>query len=258
MPNSVAILLSLFISSLFTQPSAGDDPNPPNTLPPCAALSNVPEQLPVSRGHFYVKRNVSYMNTATLGPMPREALRCAVDVWEAFEADPVDMYPWRGHGARRGHGKAAAALGCGLGEMVPVPSTVPSAARGGLRARVFSFSPASGTPAAAQQRRRRPSPSSSSPSSSSKPSLLDQGTVGASRGCSTGRHGRHRGHRHRRRAARRRRHGGHRAGRLRAGLRRRRRPGRPYDLLFVSHVLRRRASASPSRSSAASPAPGGR
>ena len=59
--------------------------------------------------------------------MPRPALKCAVQVWETFETDPVDMYPWgSGMELDEVRGRAAAELGCDLDELVLTPSTTVS------------------------------------------------------------------------------------------------------------------------------------
>ena len=67
---------------------------PPDTLLPCDGLPPEGSSLPADRTLFYVAQNVSYMNAATLGPMPRPALSCSVNMWESFEGDPLNMYPW--------------------------------------------------------------------------------------------------------------------------------------------------------------------
>ena len=72
----------------------------PYSFPACPGISNIPinAPLPAAADFFYVPLNVSYMNTATLGPMPRPALSCAVRAWEEFESDPVNLYPWASSG----------------------------------------------------------------------------------------------------------------------------------------------------------------
>jgi selenocysteine lyase/cysteine desulfurase len=91
-------LLPLVLTSAQFLPlnDVGDDgaSTAPATLPECEEISQLPAVLPAPISQFYVPKNVSYMNTATLGPMPRAALKCAVSVWEGFESDPVNMYPW--------------------------------------------------------------------------------------------------------------------------------------------------------------------
>lgn len=116
------LLLFLHLSSCTADDSS------PQALPPCPAIDKLPSPvLPAPRDLFYVKHNVSYMNTATLGPMPRPALKCAVQVWETFETDPVDMYPWgSGMELDEVRGRAAAELGCDLDELVLTPSTTVS------------------------------------------------------------------------------------------------------------------------------------
>ena len=86
----------------------------PDEFPPCVALDSAETSLPVPLSRFYVNANVSYMNSATLGPMPRAALRCAVTVWEDLESDPLEKYPWSGgQEMDRVRQKAADLLGAG-------------------------------------------------------------------------------------------------------------------------------------------------
>lgn len=100
----------------------------PESLPDCQTINDlVNKSLPVDIDLFYVKPGISYMNTATLGPMPRAALKCAVDVWESFETDPVNMYPW-GDGMELDEvrERAASMFSCEVDELVLTPSTTVS------------------------------------------------------------------------------------------------------------------------------------
>lgn len=97
--------------------------SPQDSLPACDALSTI-NSLPVPMSEFYVHANVSYMNSATLGPMPRAALACAVSLWENFEQDPLDNYPWGGgQELDEVRSKSADMLGADVEEIVLTPST---------------------------------------------------------------------------------------------------------------------------------------
>lgn len=64
------------------------------------------------------------MNTATLGPMPKPALECAVDAWKYLEGDPVNRYPW-GSGQELDDVREAACrlFSCDISELALVQST---------------------------------------------------------------------------------------------------------------------------------------
>ena len=97
--------------------------SPQEFLPACDVVSTI-KSLPVSLAEFYVKANISYMNSATLGPMPRSALKCSVSVWEDFEQDPLDKYPWGNDQALdEVRSKSAYLLGADVGEIILTPST---------------------------------------------------------------------------------------------------------------------------------------
>ena len=56
--------------------------------------------------------------------MTRPALSCAVNVWEEFESDPVNLYPWgAGQELDTTRARAAQALGCAEAEIALTPST---------------------------------------------------------------------------------------------------------------------------------------
>lgn len=118
----IGVLLALFA---YAQSLLSDSPD---SLPACEAMDMLANStLPASKDLFYIKRNISYMNTATLGPMPRPALQCAVGVWEEFEADPVNMYPWgSGMELDQVRERASIAMSCGTDELLLTPSTTVS------------------------------------------------------------------------------------------------------------------------------------
>ena len=66
--------------------------SPQDSLPACDFLSSI-NSLPVSLSEFYVHANISYMNSATLGPMPRSVVKFSVSLWEDLEQDPLNNYP---------------------------------------------------------------------------------------------------------------------------------------------------------------------
>jgi len=98
----------------------------PNDFPICVNISNlVGSPLPAARDLFYVSRNISYMNTGTLGPMPKPALECAVEAWKYLEGDPVNRYPWGSTGEELDDVREVASniFSCSISEIVLLQST---------------------------------------------------------------------------------------------------------------------------------------
>ena len=98
------------------------------------SLLVVPEKMELSvpvdpRKHFFLSKGITYLNVATLGPMPKCSFKASVNEWKTLESNPCELYDWGGSDNKNSRldavrAKAAAMLGIeDINEITFVQST---------------------------------------------------------------------------------------------------------------------------------------